>query len=151
MYKKIFVTISLIIIALFLISSTLEKESFNTKFVKSDYSSFDNFNITITSNEELNNFLDKYKEISTKFLEEIEIYNDKYFETNNLVICYFIETSSSITHEVSNIDFKKNILNIEITQDSPDRITQDMIGWLLVVETSNDYDIEDVDLTFIRK
>ncbi|MBR6516284.1 MAG: hypothetical protein IKT40_05455 [Bacilli bacterium] len=113
----------------------------------------------ITSQEELISLCDEWNNKSFDENDEyynsdlntlIRLYNDEYFELNNLIIIEF-ETGQGIDTKVKNISIEENRIIVNIKQQQKNGIwTTGAFRWLMIVEVSKENTIGvtelDVDL-----
>ncbi len=62
-----------------------------------------------------------------------ENYDDEFFESNTLFIIHIPATSGSIRHTVSDINIDDGVFSAEITADSPNAVTMDLVSWFVTV------------------
>ena len=77
-----------------------------------------------------------------------EQYDEVFFSENFLVLITVSENSGSNRHEVTSIEEDNGVLNIEIERHLPEIGTADMAGWLITIELSNSYRINDTNIIF---
>jgi len=111
--------------------------------------------LIVRSAEELHNFYDELKAVSMNELDDDliwrltgEQYNDAFFAKHFLVLITVSEPSGSNRHELTSITDDNGVLSIHIDRLLPEIGTADMAGWLIVIELSNDYSINEADVVF---
>ena len=101
----------------------------------------------ITSQEELISLCDEWNNKSFDENDEyynsdlntfIRLYNDEYFELNNLIIIEF-ETGQGIDTKVKNISIEENRIIVNIKQKQKNGIwTTEAFSWVMIVEVSKE-------------
>ena len=101
----------------------------------------------ITSQKELISLCDEWNNKSFDENDEyynsdlntfIRLYNDEYFELNNLIIIEF-ETGQGIDTKVKNISIEENRIIVNIKQKQKNGIwTTEAFSWLMIVEVSKE-------------
>ena len=101
----------------------------------------------ITSQEELISLCDEWNNKSFDENDEYynsdlntfrRLYNDEYFELNNLIIIEF-ETGQGIDTKVKNISIEENRIIVNIKQKQKNGIwTTEAFSWLMIVEVSKE-------------
>jgi len=75
-------------------------------------------------------------------------YDEAFFEEYFLVLITVSEPSGSNRHEFVTLEEDNNILTIHIDRLLPEIGTADMAGWMIVIELSNNYLAEEVNVIF---
>jgi len=101
---------------------------------------------------------DYYNELKAASINELdedlvwrltgEQYNDAFFAEHFLVLITVSEPSGSNRHELTSITDDNGVLSIHIDRLLPEIGTADMAGWLIVIELSNNYSINETDVIF---
>ena len=150
MIKKILFIFVIFVFCLCIMGSKKEKaEILNASLFQTSYYEDVNINKVISSKQELIDFLNIYDGFSKEELTIInDTYNDDYFLSNELVIKYVTEKSSSISYKVSGINITNEDILINIEKESLDFITCDMVGWFIFIEKDKDINYNNVVLKF---
>lgn len=107
--------------------------------------------IMIHSKKELDDY---YKSVSgsfqiDSFKEAMEAYDDKWFNSNLLILVVLEENSGSIGHKVTSVSSNNNILEINITRIIPEIGTWDMAQYHILIGISlSDYNGETPKVVF---
>ena len=157
MLKRILLIITVFSFMFISIGATIHSLSYNHQFIKTTYKDDIEIKTIISSKEELNSLYEKYKDTlylehrekvyadsTIGFIDAIEKYYEEYFKQNNLALIYFTEHSGSITHEMKEVSINDNSLNINVIKKSPEYITCDMAGWLLILEIEKGLNVTDI-------
>ena len=109
----------------------------------------------IRSADELRDYYNELKEVNMNELDDDlvwrltgEQYNDTFFAGHFLVLITVSEPSGSNRHELTSITDDNGVLSIHIDRLLPEIGTADMAGWLIVIELSNNYSINETDVIF---
>jgi len=158
MTKRLILIFAVLVFAIISVGATNSKSTiYEHQFIKTSYSDEIKINKLITSKEELSKFYEEYKtkidlehrekvyaDSTIGFIDAIEKYDEEYFKQNNLALIYFTEHSGSITHEMKEVSINDNSLNINVIKKSPEYITCDMAGWLLILEIEKGLNVTDI-------
>ena len=111
--------------------------------------------VKIQSVDELQDFYVKLKDVNMNPFDEDLIwlftggqYDDDFFASHFLVLITTAENSGSNRHELTSIEEDNGVLNIYIDRLLPFVGTMDMAGWLIMIELSNDYSINETNVIF---
>ncbi len=85
----------------------------------------------------------------TPYGEYLDCFTPSYFEDNNLVILYVVETSGANAHRVRDIQSDNDTLTIDIAREVPEVGTTDMAYWKIAIKGDKDtLDAQDVNMDF---
>ena len=97
----------------------------------------DDDNITLLKNyEEYMDYMDKIYscKVSENYKNQLEKYDEEYFDENMLAVIYHWETTGSAKLEVESIEYSESDIKIIIERDTPDIVTDDMCAWGIFVD-----------------
>ena len=111
--------------------------------------------VKIQSVDELQDFYENLKAIDINSLDDDLVwrftdghYDDEFFTSHFLVLITTSENSGSNRHELTSIEENNGVLTIHIDRLLPYIGTMDMAGWLIIIELSNDYSINETNVIF---
>jgi len=118
---------------------------------------WDNMDSTskVQSVEELQAFYEDLKAADMNELDEDLVwrftdgkYDANFFASHFLVMITVAENSGSNRHELTSLEEDNGVLTIKIDRMLPAVGTMDMAGWLIIIELSNNYSINDTNVVF---
>ena len=118
---------------------------------------WDNMDATskVQSVEELQEFYENLKAADMNELDEDLVwrftggkYDDNFFAGHFLVLITVAENSGSNRHDLTSIEEDSGVLTIHIDRQLPFIGTADMAGWLIIIELSNNYSINETKVVF---
>jgi len=109
----------------------------------------------IRSTGELREYYENLKAIEINELDDELVwrltgdqYNDAFFTGHFLMLITVPESSGSNRHELASIEENNEVLTIHIDRQLPGIGTADMVGWLIVIELSSNYSINEANVIF---
>jgi hypothetical protein len=87
---------------------------------------------------------ERFANVSDKFKDQINLYSEKYFQSNYLIILNIDETSSSNKLKIKNIQQINNAVDITIKRKQPKIGDTAMKQWSFFIEFKKDETIDNV-------
>ena len=142
---KIFEIISVLLICLILLGFNNEDE--NIKYIRSNYvEGMNGLTYIIDSKEELNNYLNTYKDEyglrhkensdSERFEDVIEEYDEEFFVENQLVIILLSAEGSNIRFKVTDYEVVDGVMSVSMEEVYPLFVQEQMSGVHIILNVS---------------